>query len=336
MTFSVENGQPGLGLALGGGMARGFAHIGVLKVLKRHNIFPTIISGTSIGSVVGACYLSHNLNELEDWALTLNRYKIFSYLDFRVRSAGLVGGQRLREKLNEHFEGMKFEDLPNKFVCIATDLATGHEVWLRNGDLIDSMTASFALPGIFPPVEIEDRNLVDGALVNPCPISACQALGARMTIGVDLNTDLIGKASKPGTNYQTVTGFDVFNSDDVSAEQQKKFKSSSISRRLFRRESDAPSLFGVMVSGLGIITDRLTRSRLAGEPPDIHIKPETGHIGLLEFEKAEELIALGEEAAEKLLPDIKAAMSVLLHADVSKEYLKVEEKRLKEEAKQQD
>ncbi len=145
-------------------------------------------------------------------------------------------------------------------------------------------------------------------------------MGARMTIAVDLNTDLIGKAAKPGTNYQTVAGFDVFNDDDVPQEEQKKFKSSSITRRLFRREENNPSLFGVMISGLGILQDRLTRSRLAGEPPDIHIKPSIGHIGLLEFEKAKELIKLGEEATEKLIPDIKAAMSVLLHSEVSQAY----------------
>ncbi len=320
MVFSPENGQPGLGLALGGGLARGFAHIGILKTLNKHGIYPSLIAGTSIGSVVGGCYLAGKLDELEEWALSLNRFKIFSYLDFRVRSAGLVGGKRLKDTLHSHFEDMRIEELPHPLICIATDLATGHEVWLRRGVLVESMIASFSLPGVFPPVHIDERQLVDGALVNPCPISPCQAMGARMTIAVDLNTDLIGKASKPGTNYQTITGFDVFNENDVPKEEQKKFMSSSITKRLFRREENNPSLFGVMVSGLGILQDRLTRSRLAGEPPDIHIKPPIGHIGLLEFEKAEDLINLGAEAAEKLVPDIKAAMSVLLHSEVSEAY----------------
>ncbi len=324
MPFNIENGQPGLGLALGGGMARGFAHIGVLRVLNRHNIFPTIIAGTSIGSVVGGCYLAGKLDALEEWALSLNRFKILSYLDFRVRSAGLVGGKRLKETLQQHFEDMQFSDLPHRFMCIATDLTTGHEVWLRDGNLMDAMTASFSLPGIFPPVRMDERNLVDGALVNPCPISPCQAMGARMTIAVALNTDFIGKSTKPGTNYQTITGFDVFDSDDVPADQQKEFKRSSLSRRLFRREHNNPSLFGVMVSSLGILQDRLTRSRLAGEPPDIHIKPSVGHVGLLEFEKCEELIRLGEEATEKLIPEIKAAMHVFLKSEVSETYLAME------------
>lgn len=324
MVYSVENGQPNLAIALGGGMARGFAHIGVLKVLNRHNIFPSLVAGTSIGAVVGGCYLSGKLDDLEEWSLSLNRYKMLSYLDFRVRSAGLIGGKRLKDTLDSHFKDSKFEDLPHPFVCIATDLATGHEVWLREGNLIEAITSSFALPGVFPPVHYDERYLVDGALVNPCPISPCQALGARMTIAVDLNTDLIGKSTKPGTNYQTVAGFDVFNNEDINPETQKRFKSSSITRRLFRREENNPSLFGVMVSGLSILQDRLTRSRLAGEPPDIHIKPAIGHIGLLEFEKAEELIRLGEEAAEKVIPEIKAAMHVLLKADVSENYLQME------------
>ncbi len=323
MPFHQQNGQDGLALALGGGMARGFAHIGVLKALNRHNIFPSMIAGTSIGAVVGGCYLSGKLDDLEEWALSLNRLKIFSYLDIRVRSAGLIGGKRLKSTLNQYFSDEVIEDLPHPLICIATDLATGHEVWLRDGDLIEAMTASFALPGVFPPVYYDERHLVDGALVNPCPVSPCQAMGARMTIAVDLNTDLIGKAAKPGTTYQTVAGFDVFNNDDVPPEEQEKFKSSSITRRLFRREENNPSLFGVMVSGLSILQDRVTRSRLAGEPPDIHIKPPIGHIGLLEFEKAKDLIDLGEEATEKMIPEIRAAMRVLLKSDISEAFLQM-------------
>lgn len=213
--------------------------------------------------------------------------------------------------LEEHFSGMNIEDLDQPFIAIASDLTTGHEVWLRKGSFIDAMRASFALPGVFPPVEINHRYLVDGALINPVPVSVCQAFGSRMTIAVDLHADMIGKAAKPGHKYQTVAGFDPFNTDDVPLETQKSF-ASSITRRLFRRSENSPSLFGVMVSALGIIQDRLTRSRLAGDPPDIHIKPQIGHIGLLEFEKAKELIKLGEKAAEEAMPEIEAAMRVLL------------------------
>ncbi len=302
----------GIGLALGGGLARGFAHIGVLRVLQRNNISPSIVAGTSIGAVVGAAYLAGKLDELEEWATSLNRMSVLSFLDFRVRGAAMIGGTRLRRLLELNFEDMQIEDLPHPYVAIAADLMTGHEIWMRKGSIIDAMTASFALPGIFPPVEVHHRTLVDGALVNPVPIAPTLALGARMTIAVDLNTDIVGKATQAEhQGYNSVAGFDMFNDKDVPPDKQKEFKS-SVTKRLFRREAQSPSLFGVMFSALGIMNDRITRSRLAGDPPDIHIKPLIGHIGMLEFEKAEELIALGEEAAERALPDIINAMHVFL------------------------
>lgn len=315
--YTGKNGEKqaasnGIGLALGGGMARGFAHIGVIKTLEKYGIQPTVVTGTSIGAVVGAAYLTGRMRELEDWARSLNRFKILSYLDLRVRSAGLIGGRRLVSLLQQNFGDMRFEDLPHPFTVVAADLANGHEVWLSKGGLVDAVRASFALPGVFPPVELNGRNLVDGALVNPCPISVCQAQGARMTIAVDLHADMIGKAIKPGNNFQTVAGFDMFDENDVPPEKQEPFLENPLSLKLFRREPAHPSLFGVMVSALGIMQDRLTRSRLAGDPPDIHIKPQIGHIGMLEFEKADDLIKLGAEACERVMPEIRAGINLFL------------------------
>lgn len=310
----------GIGLALGGGLARGFCHIGVIRTLEKYGIYPTVITGTSIGALVGACYLTGKMDDLEAWARSLNRFKILSYLDLRVRSAGLIGGKRLNYLLNEHFGDMKVEDLPHNFTAVSADLATGHEIWLKNGVLTDVLRASFALPGVFPPVEINHRNLVDGALVNPCPISVCQAQGARMTIAVDLHADMIGKAIKPGNNFQTVAGFDLFDDEDVPPEKQERFLKNPLSNKLFHREPSAPSLFGVMVSALGIMQDRLTRSRLAGDPPDIHIKPQVGHIGMLEFEKADDLIKLGAEAAERMMPEIRAGIKLFIPAPLRPGY----------------
>lgn len=303
---------PGIGIALGGGIARGFSHIGVLKTLNRYGIYPTVITGTSIGAVVGAAYLTGRMQELEDWARSLNRFKILSYLDLRIRSAGMIGGKKLMALLEHNFGTLRIEDLPHPFTAVAADIATGHEVWLQKGPLVEAIRASFALPGVFPPVDIGGRNLVDGALVNPCPISVCQAQGALMTIGVDLHADMIGKATKPGNNYQTVAGFDLFDDEDVPPEKQEKFLNNPLSVKLFSREPAAPSLFGVMVSSLGIMQDRLTRSRLAGDPPDIHIKPQIGHIGMLEFEKADDLIRLGVEATERVMPEIRAGVNLFL------------------------
>lgn len=306
---------PRIGLALGAGVARGFAHIGVIRALRRHGIKPDVIAGTSIGAVVGGCYLAKKLDSFEEWAHSLNRKGLFSHLDFTVLAPGLITGEKFVQALETHLAGIKIEDLPHPFVVIATDLTSGHEVWIRRGPLVDAMRASFSIPGIFPPKKLMGRSLIDGALVNPTPVSVCRALGAKVTIAVDLNADLIGKAKKPGTDYQTVMGFDIFNDNDVAAEDQRLFSKFNLTRKLFKREKSAPSMFGVLFSSLNIVMDRVTRSRLAGDPPDIHIKPLIGHIGLLEIGRVEEMIAEGEAAVERILPDIKIALQTLLEPD---------------------
>ena len=299
--------HPKIGLALGGGVARGFAHIGALRALNKAGIFPDIIAGTSIGAVVGAAYLAGKLDVLEDWARGLNRFRIMSYLDFRVRSGGLINGGRLAATLREHLGDMTIEMLDRPFVAIATDLVTGHEVWLRQGPLIEALRASFSLPGVFAPVMNEHRWLIDGALVNPVPVSACRAMGAQMTISVNLNADIIGMARRPGSSVPTVAGFDLLEQDHAVAEEARK---TPFIRRFFRREPDHPSLFGVMFSSLNILQDRIARSRLAGDPPDVAIDPRIGHIGLAEFERAGELIDAGADAVERRLPQINDGLGI--------------------------
>lgn len=305
--------KPKIGLALGGGVARGFAHIGAIRALIRHGIEPTIIAGTSIGALVGGCYLAGKLDALEEWGLSLNGLRILSYLDFKVSSSGAIGGKRLAKLMRSQLgREINIEDLPHSFTAVATDLVTGHEVWLRKGNLIEAMTASFSLPGMFPPVEKNNRFLIDGALVNPVPVSVCQALGARMTIAIDLNGDMIGKATMPGQKVPRVAGYDLLDNNVTSMKERALMNAMPLTRKLFSRaDQDHPSMFGVMVSSLNIIQDRLTRSRLAGDPPDVHIKPHIGHIGLMEFDKAQEMIEEGEASVERALPEIIAAKSVL-------------------------
>ena len=307
---TVLSAAPKIGLALGSGLARGFAHIGVVRALKRHGIEPTIISGTSMGALIGGAYLADRLDNVEEWAYALTKFKVLSYLDFRVKnSGGLIGGERLVKLMENNFGDIRVEDLPHPFIAISTDMVTGHEVWMRKGKLVDVMRASFSLPGIFPPVNVNGRWLIDGALVNPVPVSACTSCGARMTIAVNVNGDIIGKVKHPGEKIPTVAGFDLLNFAGPShVEEAKK---TGLINRIFRRETDHPSIFGVMVSALNIVQDRLSRSRLAGDPPDVLIVPRIGHIGLMEFDRAEELIAEGEAAVERAMPDIKAAYSVL-------------------------
>ncbi len=313
MPDSLETpAQPKIGLALGSGVARGWAHLGVIRALERYGFIPQVVAGTSIGALVGGSYLAGHLDSLEDWARGLNKVRLISYLDFRVRG-GMIRGQALVDAMERHMGGLKIEGLGRPYAAMATDLLTGHEVWLRKGNLVQAIRTSFSLPGIFEPMRLDGRWLVDGALVNPVPVSACRAMGAQMTIGVNLNADLIGKARKPGTDFQSVAGFDLLEELKDSSSAAPGSKLGSLGRRLFKRQESSPSLFGVMVSALNIVQDRITRSRLAGEPPDVHITPRLGHIGLLEFDRADEIIAEGEAAVERVLPDLRAAYSLFGH-----------------------
>lgn len=299
--------RPKIGLALGSGLVRGWAHIGVIRALVRHGFTPDIIAGTSVGALAGVAYATDKLDDLEDWARSLNRTSVMGYVDLKVNTGGLMGGGKIYRLLRSHWPNTMIEDLSVKFLAVAADMGTGHEVWLRSGDVVQAMRASFALPGVFPPMRYQNRLLVDGALVNPVPVSACQAMGADMVIAVNLNGDVIGKLRRHGKQYPTVMGFDPLK-DREMAEKAGRI---SVLRRLFSRESDSPSLMGVMVSAMNIIQDRLARSRLAGEPPDVLIAPRIGHIGLMEFERVEELIELGEMAVETMLPQLRDAWQVL-------------------------
>lgn len=299
--------QPRIGLALGGGGARGWAHIGVLKALARAGIEPDVVSGTSVGALVGGLQLAGRLDVLEGWARGLTKLKIASYLDFRV-GGGMIGGHRLSAVLREHLGKVTIEELSKPFTCVATDLLTGHEVWLRKGDLVEMLRASFSLPGLFSPVEVEGRWLVDGALVNPLPVSVCRAMGAHVVIAVNLNADPIGRVRMPGQRIPRAAGFDVLQALPGS---KANLGVGSWLRTVFGREPDAPSLFGTMVQSLNILLDRVTRSRLAGEPPDVSISPRLGHIGLLEFDRASEVIAEGEAATERTLAELGEVIALM-------------------------
>lgn len=302
--------RPKIGLALGSGVARGWAHIGVLRALERYGFKPDIVAGTSVGALIGGAYLAGRLDTLEAWVRALTKVKVVSYLDFRVRGGGMIGGSRLVEAMQQHLGNTRIEDLPVPFVAIATDLVTGHEVWLRSGSLVDAMRTSFSLPGAFEPMLMNHRWLVDGALVNPVPVSACMAMGAQMTIAINVNADIIGKQRRNGSSIPSIAGFDLLQEIEKVKAPGSRSKLSALARRVFRREPSQPSMFGVMISSLGIVQDRITRSRLAGEPPDVHITPRLGHVGLFEFDRADEIIAEGEAAVERALPDLRDALAI--------------------------
>jgi NTE family protein len=304
-----QTARPTIGLALGGGAARGFAHIGVLRTLLAKGIKPDIIAGTSIGAVVGGCHAAGYLDALEEWARTLTRRRVFGYLDFNLGGSGLIGGDRLAAKLEDELGDLTIQDLPVRMAAIATEIGTGHEIWLTRGRLVEAMSASYALPGIFPPVRIGGRWLMDGALVNPLPVSAARAFGARLVIAVNLNADNFGR----GTIIQDHGP----NADDElvrSALSQGglRGKDERLIKRQFLGTPGRPGLSTVMIEAFQVVQDRITRARLAGDPPDVLISPRLGRINLFDFHRAEEVIAIGAEATERALEPIAEAMTNLV------------------------
>src|SRR5690349_18526260 len=187
--------RPVIGLALGGGAARGLSHIGILRTLIAHGIVPNIVVGTSIGAVVAGAYAAGHLDKLEEWARGLQPRNIFSYLDIRLNGSGLIGGAKLAAELEASMGQTLIEDLPIKYATVATEVRTGHEIWLTNGPMVEAMRASYALPGIFSPVLVGDRWLVDGALVNPVPVSAARAFGAEIVIAANVSSDVFAHST---------------------------------------------------------------------------------------------------------------------------------------------
>jgi NTE family protein len=304
-----------IGLALGGGAARGWAHIGVIRALAEHGIKPDIIVGTSIGAVVGACYAGGHLGSLESFARGLTRRRVFGYLDFNFAGTGLINGQRLCDRLDQHLGDLNIEDLEPRFTAIATEIGTGHEIWLSRGRVVDAVRASYALPGIFRPVKINGRWLFDGALVNPIPVSVCRALGARYVIAVNLNFDMCGR----GTIMPHFEADAAVEATPEPEPQPVTAKNGAgvrqlLQRQLFGKGEAAPGISTVMMEAFNIVQDRIARSRLAGDPPDAMINLRLSDFGLFDFHRAEELIERGAAAAKRHLGDMKREIDARRHA----------------------
>ena len=310
-----NNGKPSIGLVLGSGAARGFAHIGVMRALTAHGIKPDIIVGTSMGALVGGCYATGQLDRLETWARSLTVRRVFGYLDVKFGGAGLISGGRLTRQLEESIGSSNIEDLPIRFAAIATEVGTGHEVWLTHGSLPLALRASYALPGIFPPVHLGGRWLVDGALVNPVPVSAARAFGARVVIAVNMDADRFGRGatiashgSDPG-DAQALAPLD--HARNGFARLRGMFGAERANKQQIVARDDKLSFSTVMIESFNIMQDRLTRMRLAGDPPDVHITPRIGHVGWLDFHHAAESIAVGQAATEKAMDSINQSIADL-------------------------
>ncbi len=299
-----------IGLALGSGAARGWSHIGVIEALVEAGFAPDIVCGTSMGALVGGAFATRRLPALKDWALAADWKAVTALVDVNLMSGGLVDGGRIVDWLAGIGIAGDIETLAVPYAAVATDLSTGREVWLQSGPLDRAIRASIALPGIFSPMEIDGRWLVDGGLVNPVPVSLCRALGADFIIAVNLNEDLLGRrltkavseAASPPETGKAGGLMDTLKAMPASIRAQ-------LSRfRLFGANGHTPGYFDVLANSINIMQDHITRSRLAGEPPHVQILPRLVDLGLLDFHHAGTAIAEGRAATDRVLPIIEAKL----------------------------
>jgi NTE family protein len=312
-TRSGERRRPRIGIALGSGSARGWAHIGVLKALVAAGVEPDVVCGTSIGALVGAAYVTGELDRLETWVRSITRLDILRLIDLRAGRGGFIAGARVFDQLRSAENDKRIEDLAKPYAAVATDFETGREVWLREGSLLDAVRASISLPGIFVPARVGDRWLVDGGLTNPVPVSVCRALGADVVLAVNLSGDVLSR------NLQTATG--TAETEPAALEDALKRLPAALQPRLRaaaaffspsgRDRARPPGVFDVITGALNIMQDRVTRSRMAGDPPDVVLTPRLWHVRMLEFDRAAEAIAEGEACVGAARASLERALAGL-------------------------
>jgi NTE family protein len=292
-----------IGLALGSGSARGWSHIGVIRALERAGISPDIVCGTSIGALVGAVYAAGEIERFETWVQSLSWKSVLGLMDFKM-GGGLIEGGKLLDFFRGHFEDRGIESLNKPYACVATELYTGREVWLREGAVLDAVRASIALPGLFTPAQHEGRLLVDGGLVNPVPVSLCRAMGADIVIAVDLNWDIM-------LRHNRVAGQSSAAEDEEATQGSGGLLQGILARLRPTRgngregESTMPSMLDVLTTSLNIMQVRITQSRLAGEPADVMIRPRLNNVALMDYHLAASTMAEGERAAEAALQHLR-------------------------------
>lgn len=276
-----------IGLALGSGAARGIAHLGVIKALKDKGIEIDMVSGTSIGAIVGAVFCAGELDELDNFVRNMTWKNTLAYFDLSIPKSGLINGTKLSNLIYSYTKTNNFDDLEIPLFTVSTNIKTGQEVIINKGDLIQAVRSSISLPGFFNPVEIDGNWLVDGGLTNPIPINILRQNGCDIVIAVNLNKDLTKGKNKNKKSVHKLNNF--FN-------------------KLINK-NNKPSIVDVLVSSIKIAEMQITEHSLKYEKPDILIEPDLSHFGLFDFHKAEEGIDEGYKKTSLEIAKIKKLIS---------------------------
>ena len=296
-----------LGIALGGGGAKGFAHLGVLQVLKEAGIDCQIVTGTSIGALVGGVYVGGDLDALTKTASKITLKDIPLLMSPALSKSGLFSGKNALELLNETISISKIEDLEKAYAAVSVDLRTGTPEVFTDGDLKSAIRASISIPGIFTPVVDGEKLLVDGGLLEPVPVELCRKLGADVVIAVDLfGSDQ--RALEPAElsdekNVLWPSGLADALSYIHSISNKMKIPSWGNSQKDSKRVRE--NMLDVIEGTLVISQRTLTELRLKEHPADIVIQPGLREVGFLDFHRGEPVIEIGRVAALKSLPAIR-------------------------------
>ena len=296
-----------IGLALGSGSARGWSHLGVIRAIREAGITVDMVSGTSMGAMIAGAFAAGYIDSLEAWARKLTWPDIISFMDVNLPRAGLFEGERVTKYLRERIADPQIEALSIPFAAVATELNSGREVWFREGSLMDAIRASISMPGIFTPFQRGGEWFVDGGLVNPIPVSVCRHMGADIVIAVNLNSDIMGRQFMRRSDKPSQKSTKSMLSQKLASLINDKLKSGQVSlfKSLIQEQPErGPSIIQVISKSVYIMQDRMTKQRLASDPPDVIISPHLAHIGLLEFNRADESIDEGYRATQLLMPVI--------------------------------
>lgn len=302
--------KPKIGLALGSGSARGWSHIGIIKALEAANIEVDVVCGCSIGAVVGAAYANDRLPHLEAGVRKLTQWGMLQFFELSLGVRGFIDNKRLNGFFEEYVcsSNQDIHSLKKNFATVATELKSGREVWFNEGPVGDAIWASFALPGLFAPFNHQGKWLVDGGLVNPVPVSLCRAMGADIVIAVNLNGDLVGHRSQLQNHAPDRKEVVTDNNKEIPLVDTLTQLIKKTSLSLFSPDAsngiNPPNLIETMAASINITQDFITRSRMAGDPPDIMLSPRLSQIGLLEFDRGPEAIEEGRACVERMLPEI--------------------------------
>lgn len=308
-----------IGLALGSGGARGWAHIGVVDALEEAGIPVQCVAGTSMGALVGGAFASGHIRPLKEVALRLDwKQAIYYFLEVTFPRSGLIDGLKIAAFVRQHVGKTKVEFLPIPFATVATNILTGQEVVISEGDMIDAIRASISIPGIFTPVSRGGAILVDGGLVDPVPVGVARGLGADFVIAVDLNCGAVGdrvRSRARGPDHETVARKKTDRKpihkwqdllQNIGARIDEFDFSMLTPARKWMSRDDRPNVFDVLGNSIRIMETQITDVRLKLEPPDILIRPAVGHLSFMEFHRADEIIRAGYVATQERIGELKA------------------------------